>query len=73
MKILRDLAADPNAADPHFNMCLVYQENLGDQEKALASCETFARIAGQQSPRAKAVQMRINGIRATIEVLKESR
>lgn len=73
MRLLRDLAADPNVADPHFNMCLVYQENLGDQEKALASCETFARIAGPQSSRAKAVQMRINGIRATIEVLKESR
>ena len=72
-RILDELAADPNGAAPHFNLCLLYQENLGDNEKALAECETFARLAGPQDPKAKAVQMRINGIRATIEVLRETK
>lgn len=72
MKILRELAAASNAAEPHFNMCLVYQENLGEHEKALAACETFARLAGPQDPKYKAVQMRIDGLKETIEILRET-
>lgn len=71
IKLLTELAKDPNYADPHFNLCLVYQENLGQHEKALTECRKFEQMVNPQDPRAKAVKMRISGIVTTIEVLKE--
>ena len=57
----------PDLADVHFNLCLVYQENLSDYAKALAECEAFARMAGPSHSKAEQVQKRIEGLRAILE------
>ncbi len=68
LQVLNEIAnLKPDLADPHFNACLVYQENKSEYRKALAECETFARMAGGSHPKAREVERRIEGLRAIIE------
>ncbi len=68
LRVLNEIAnLRPDLPDPHFNACLVYQENLGDYRKALQECETFARMAGGSHAKAREVGRRIEGLKAIIE------
>jgi tetratricopeptide (TPR) repeat protein len=71
LNLLTSLVREHEWAEPHFNLCLVYQENLGQMEKALESCRTFVRMAGGSHEKAKEVQRRIEGIQMTIEAMRD--
>ncbi|MBM4397741.1 MAG: tetratricopeptide repeat protein, partial [Deltaproteobacteria bacterium] len=73
-KVLDDLVkVDPGNPDPHYNLCLVYQETLSNSdEKALAECELFVRMAPPAHPKRKEAERRIEGIKATIEANREA-
>lgn len=61
----------PNFADVHFNLCILYQEAFDDDEKALEECQTFMRLADPSHPKKKTAEVRIDGIKATIEAKKQ--
>jgi tetratricopeptide (TPR) repeat protein len=65
---LEDLIKNMDLPEAHFNLCLVYQDNLGDYEKALTECERFLTIAGAQHPKAREVQLRIQGLKTMIDI-----
>jgi len=65
---LQDLIKNMDLPEAHFNLCLVYQDNLGDYEKALTECERFLTIAGAQHPKAREVQLRIQGLKTMIDI-----
>jgi Tfp pilus assembly protein PilF len=70
LKILKGLAGERADADVHFNMCLLYQENLSQEEKALDECSTFVSMIPADHPKRKEVERRIEGIKITIEALR---
>lgn len=73
LRILNELMRErPDFADPHFNACLVYQENLNQYEKALQECETFARMADASHPKRKEVERRIEGLKMVIQATSAS-
>ncbi len=67
-KVLDDIVrADPGNPDPHYNLCLVYQETLQNMDqKALDECQTFVRMAPGHAKK-KEAERRIEGIKATME------
>lgn len=65
------LKLQPNNPDPHYNLCLLFQETLGQNEKALAECETFVRNVPATHPKQKEAVRRVEGIKLTIEAIKE--
>lgn len=73
-KILTDLiASEPNNPEPHYNLCILYQENMTNMEmEALAECERFVKMAPGH-PKKKEAERRIEGLKVTIEALKESK
>jgi Flp pilus assembly protein TadD len=73
-KILDELAAaQPNNPDPHYNLCILFQEGMtGMEQKALAECETFVRMAPGHAKK-KEADRRIEGIKATIEAMREAK
>jgi len=68
IKLLQDMIKATDLPEAHFNLCLVYQDNLSDYEKALAECERFLVLAGPQHPKAREVELRIQGLKTMIEV-----
>lgn len=72
MKILKELGSERQDPDVHFNLCLVYQENLSREEDALDECGKFLAMIPADHPKRKEVSRRIEGIRITIEALKDS-
>jgi tetratricopeptide (TPR) repeat protein len=72
LAILKALAAGPRDPDVHFNMCLLYQENMSAEDKALVECQTFLSMIPKDHSKRKEVERRIEGIEATISALKET-
>ncbi len=72
LKILKALVAEREEPEVHFNLCLLYQENLSEEELALDECNAFLATAAKNHPRRREVEKRVEGIRMTIEALKDS-
>jgi len=72
LKILTGLASQADDPEAHFNLCLLYQENLADADKALDECTTFMSMTPATHPRRREVEKRIEGIKMTIEALEDS-
>ena len=70
LRILMDIARDPNDVDVHFNLCLVYQENLGQLDKAVAEADAFLRLAPATHPKRKEAMRRLEALRLEIEAAK---
>jgi tetratricopeptide (TPR) repeat protein len=66
--LLQAMIKGMDLPEAHYNLCLVYQDNLGDYEKALTECERFLALAGAQHPKGREVQLRIQGLKTMIEV-----
>lgn len=72
LKILTDLVKEADSPELHFNLCVLFQENLAQETKALEECERFIAMAPQDHPRRREVLKRIEGIKLTIEALGSS-
>ena len=70
LRILSDIAKDPNNADVRFNLCLVYQENLNKLELAVNECDAFLRLAAPNHPKRKEATRRLEALRLEIEATK---
>ncbi len=70
LRILADIARDPNNADVRFNLCLVYQENLNKLELAVNECDAFLRLAAPNHPKRKEATRRLESLRLEIEATK---
>lgn len=70
LRILTDIARDPNNADVRFNLCLVYQENLNKLELAGSECDAFLRLGAASHPKRKEASRRLEAIRLEIEAGK---
>lgn len=74
LKIYNDLLKIyPSNIDIHYNLCLLYQENLNDYQKALDECTKFSSLIPPEHSKKKEVITRIEGIKIMMEELKEEK
>ena len=69
MKVLK---IDPDHLEAKYNLCVLKQEHQQDFEAALDWCGKYKGGINRKHPKWREMRDRVEGLRATIEVMKET-
>jgi tetratricopeptide (TPR) repeat protein len=65
------IASNPREDKAQYNLCILHHEHLNQYEQALEECTKFGDLIQEGHPKGEEMKRRIDGIKSTIEALKE--